>query len=684
MGIQTWWDSRFGGVSPVTAGPAPGSNYAGPKPPWSEFLYTYNTTSYNTSSDPADTYPVSYSITITAPFEGQYTLYGVVDNSGSMQIFNDTQDTESTFVGVATNTNPPDLGFKAEKSQAATTSIYADKNDTLRLEISYENHPTDGGADFATNPGAGAFLLEGPDTDPPPVDPSTLNIDFTINGSTADQTVIEGDAVFLEWEVSGVPLEDLQGDYNYTLTPGISTPGYIGNQNVVLNSTRSYVYTVSLAIDPTDPNYAQESRRITVTVVPPPSELDLKIIYDGAESTSVSIDKGETILLEWSAKNIVPGTLILKRQNTDPGANKKTLISSLDSVVGLNGEVPYTPKRTFVYYLQATGLDGNSYEVSVDVNVTDPGDGTPPPTDPIDSDITSFPPEPDAPDDPVEPGGDPVFPGTGLLDAYGVLRIGLLNTSDAPPDTFQVDGAEDTFSVGRYRTDGWDETTSFVEATFNGNVSFEVGGNSNEGTSTAFVLGVPPHTHYVLGTQASGYSFFADTKSGNPPTGTAFTDDARNAALENDPQPIIEYTRNGFPLRSHSHHLSFGPVSGVARLGNDNKAGNYGGPGVSAALNPGQGYWNTTDAGNGPFNQQIDQSTNYNIGKKLKKVIDVSNEMGVTPNIGNIVMTNRSRIAFDESLKVYLQSGEGINLIGNYTRTKYIIKAYVANNNVNL
>ena len=264
-----------------------------------------------------------------------------------------------------------------------------------------------------------------------------------------------------------------------------------------------------------------------------------------------------------------------------------------------------------------------------------------------------------------------------------MLRIGLLNTSDSAPNTFQTNVVDDTFSVGRYRTDGWDQTTSFVASTFNGNVEFKVGDNNNQGTSVAFIFGVPPHSHYVLGTQATGFSFFATTRSGGTPSGTTFTEDARNAGLENDPQPVVEYDRNGRSLRSHSHHLSLGPVSGVARLGNDNKSGNYGGLNDPNPLNPGEGYWNTTDDGNGPFNQQVDQSTNYNIGKKLTKTIDVSNEMGVTPNIGTVTMTNRSRIAFDESLRVYLQSGEGINLIGDYTRTKYIIKAYVANNNVN-
>lgn len=268
---------------------------------------------------------------------------------------------------------------------------------------------------------------------------------------------------------------------------------------------------------------------------------------------------------------------------------------------------------------------------------------------------------------------------TGQHDAYGVLKIGFLNTDESAPNTFGGD-ATDTFSIGRYRTEGWDQVQSFAEASFTGNVSFTVGENTNEGTSVAFTYGVPPHSHYVLGTEATGLTFFAAPKGSAPP-GTSFSGNARNAVFTNDPQPLIQYDRSGQTLRSHSHGIALGPVSSVARMGNDNYSGDRGG------AHP-EGYWNVTDEGGGPFTTEFNATNNTDlsqakVGKTATQTIDVLNEMGVTPNVGSVVMTNRSRLPFDEALKVYLQSGEGINLIGDFTRTKYIIKAYVADNTTN-
>jgi len=646
MGIQTWWDSRNGGVSPVTA-TVESSSVNWDNGAWGAFMTAYARTSFNTSADPAPTETSTYIKIITAPFSGTYTLKAAADNAGSAEFL----DYDNNSVLASCNAS----GFNAALNNVNSCSKFFSRNEQFKIRLTYRN--TANGGSFTSNPGAGAFLLEGPDVQPTPPLPT-----ITLTASSTSVTV--GDAVTLTWNTPGFDVADLEY-FDWSLGPYTGVVGRSGSANITINSTTTFVYQVFRVDNPLSFNQVQ----VTVTATQPAADLDLKINDNGTERTSITIERGDLVTLQWTADDYTTGTLSLTDISGEPDNP---------------GSVQFSPNNNRTYTLSALGLDGaTTYSTSVVVTVVPPtvGPDNPPPGS---SPTSSYPPTPNDADDPEEPGGDPDYPGTGLLDAYGVLRIGLLNTSDAAPDTFQDDGADDTFSVGRYRTDGWDETTSFVEATFNGNVSFEIGNNQNEGTSKSFLFGVPPHTHYVLGTEASGFSFFAAAKSGGTPDGTSFTNDARNAALENDPQPIIEYDRNDDSLRSHSHHLSFGPVSGVARLGNDNKAGNYGGLNDDTPLNPGEGYWNTSDSGAGPFTQEIDLSTTYNIGKKLEKVIDVSNEMGVTPNIGNIVMTNRSRIAFDESLKVYLQSGEGINLIGDYTRTKYIIKAYVADNNVNL
>ena len=52
MGIQTWWDSRNGGVSPVTAGREGGSSNI-TNGAWGAFMLAYARTSFNQNSDPA-------------------------------------------------------------------------------------------------------------------------------------------------------------------------------------------------------------------------------------------------------------------------------------------------------------------------------------------------------------------------------------------------------------------------------------------------------------------------------------------------------------------------------------------------------------------------------------------------------------------------------------------------------
>ena len=648
MGIQTWWDSRNGGVSPVTAG-VESNSVQWNNGAWGAFMNDYARTSFPTNEDPAQDRTSIYLKTITAPFTGTYTLKAAVDNTGSAEFLDASNNTVDASTAAS--------GFSASVSNVNSCSKFYSQGEQFKIRLTYRNSANNN--NFTLNPGAGAFLLEGPDVEPEPPLPT-----ITLTANPTSVTV--GNATDLTWDTPNFDITKLSF-FDWSLQPYSGSVGRSGNASVTVNSTTTFVYKVIRRADPLDFNQVQ----VTVTATQPAADLDLKINDNGTLRTSITIERGDLVTLQWTADDFVAGTLTLTGINGEPDNP---------------GSEQFSPNNNKTYTLSALGLDGTTtYSTSVSVTVVDPTVGvTNPP--PGSSPTTTYPPEPNPADDPVEPGGDPVYPGTGLLDAYGVLRIGLLNTSDAAPNTFQNNGAEDTFSVGRYRTDGWDQTTSFVEATFTGNVAFNVGENSNEGTSKAFLFGVPPHSHYVLGTQSTGFSFFATSRGASKPAGTKFTDDARNAALEDDPQPIIEYDRNGGSLRSHSHHLSFGPVSGVARIGNDNKSGNYGGLNDATDLNVGEGYWNTTEGGDSDpsaFTQEVDQSTNYNIGKKLTKTIDVSNEMGVTPNIGSVIMTNRSRISFDESLRVYLQSGEGINLIGDYTRTKYIIKAYVANNNVN-
>ena len=256
-----------------------------------------------------------------------------------------------------------------------------------------------------------------------------------------------------------------------------------------------------------------------------------------------------------------------------------------------------------------------------------------------------------------------------LSDAYGIVRVGFLNTidrsgteSDGSGNTFGGE-ADDTFTVGRFSTEGWEEIETYVDPTFQGTIEFNVGQSSN-GTGETTLFGVPSHFHYISTAEvAGGLPLFTSLP------GAFLDNEGRNAVHAENFGSAEPYNRTGRYLRSHSHSISLGTVLSTGRYGNDNSEGST-------------GYVNTVDAaGGGPHSQSITVDSD-NVGNNLTKTIDVLNDMGVTANVAKIQMSTISRRKFDQALSVYLEAAEGVTFASTYTRVKYMIKAYNAQQNL--
>lgn len=237
-----------------------------------------------------------------------------------------------------------------------------------------------------------------------------------------------------------------------------------------------------------------------------------------------------------------------------------------------------------------------------------------------------------------------------LHDAYGIVAYGFLG------GVFGGD-AVDTFGIGTVRTEGWDNLFEIAEPKFVGNISFSAG-NSTNGTSTRGIFGAPEHFHYVSGLSVSGGTAHLAAGAGER------DEDGRVAFLQNSSGSLVSYSRSGRALKTHSHYISWGePNAPVATYGNDN------GPGSSGLVNS-----NVSGSGNS-YENSVTLDANVT-GRKINRTLDVVDDLGMSVNVSDFNMRSNSRREFDNALDVYLQSGEGINMMSQYTRLKYIIRAW--------
>ena len=248
---------------------------------------------------------------------------------------------------------------------------------------------------------------------------------------------------------------------------------------------------------------------------------------------------------------------------------------------------------------------------------------------------------------------DPNDPPEDIKDAYGILSIGFSGGN------FGGD-ATDTFQIGTVRTLGFENLNAVVEPNFTGTISFSAGNNgtgNRGGTSERSIFGVPPHSHFVSGINASGGTVFVATAS------EQFTPEKRINTFEDGLCTFKSYNRSGRSIKSHSHLLAWGfTPEPFATYGNDN---GYGSSDLVNALDIG-----------GLYGESRASFRSDDIGEKINKTLDVSNILGVTLNVADFEMRPNSRLEFDNALDVYLEAGEGVNLASTYTRLKYIIRAW--------
>jgi hypothetical protein len=214
--------------------------------------------------------------------------------------------------------------------------------------------------------------------------------------------------------------------------------------------------------------------------------------------------------------------------------------------------------------------------------------------------------------------------------------------------------ADDTFTIGTFRTDGFDSLTLEATPNFSGNVAYSVGTNTGSGVRT--VGGAPIHFHTHVSTAVTptrvslGSPYYGRGTSINGAVAVIYTSSVGN---------VVTYNRLGDNLRSHSHMLSFGFNPTVQTRGNSNESGNL----VNALV-----------IGSNTSNSNITESSN--VGNVISKTLNIVNDLGVSLNPGTFTVSNTSRLPFDNALSVRLQAAEKITLMSPYFRLKYIIKAY--------
>jgi len=255
-------------------------------------------------------------------------------------------------------------------------------------------------------------------------------------------------------------------------------------------------------------------------------------------------------------------------------------------------------------------------------------------------------------------GGSYNIPGS-VGGTYSISTIRQLPPSSeitpgAPTSPATIGGtASDTFVLGTYTSSGFSNTINTIQPNFSGNLSISVG--SSNGTDQRLVGAAPAHAHQLRHVtrgntaMASGDPYFA---GGNP--GAGFMPQATGS--------VITFDRGGSPVRQHSHYIAWSITGTPASYGHDEGAGS-------------SGLVNGVIVGTVAHGSSYGAISN-NIGTTINKTIDLVNQGGVTINSATVTLKNSSRIDFDNSMNVRLQSAEEIPLMSPYFRVKYIIKAY--------
>jgi poly(3-hydroxybutyrate) depolymerase len=239
-------------------------------------------------------------------------------------------------------------------------------------------------------------------------------------------------------------------------------------------------------------------------------------------------------------------------------------------------------------------------------------------------------------------GGDKNIPGTtgGYWNYWSTFQLppgspGILSASDGRAGLdFPA-----TFTLGNFKTTGFDEVFTSLQPSFGGTVTYDVPG------IVATTTTVPSHNHQGI---SVGYEEFPVVLSGGCntigkpyPGGTFDVDfpETRPASGFVDSGPA--YVSN--PGISHSHGLSLNSVVEASNSVSANRNDSIGSGGGSVSLS----------------------GLNFSMASA-----------GMSIESTELTMTNQSRSIFDDSLRFYLRNSESLPLRVPYFRLRYMIKAY--------
>lgn len=240
-------------------------------------------------------------------------------------------------------------------------------------------------------------------------------------------------------------------------------------------------------------------------------------------------------------------------------------------------------------------------------------------------------------------GGDRLIPGTiggvYLYEKSRQLPPGSPNVSGQPDGTA---GSPDpaTFTLGTYRTDGWQDAQGITFTNFVGNFTFRVGPLGG-----ALVASPPPHQHVGVAISAQQARASSNCERSSFISPSFYGVDYGGGELLQGPEYIGGDERG----ITHTHGLS----DDSAQSGN-----NY-------TLNHGTGKG---DVGTG---DTYTNSININF---IPGSTDPT--LNVFLEFADVTMSIASRNKFDNALKFYVRNSEPIPIISNYFRVKWMIKAY--------
>ena len=233
-------------------------------------------------------------------------------------------------------------------------------------------------------------------------------------------------------------------------------------------------------------------------------------------------------------------------------------------------------------------------------------------------------------------------------------------SAQLPPGSPGITGSEDgtagilnpeTFILGNYSTNGWEEIETIVQPNFTGNFTFRVGPLQSTIIPTppahihgALAIGFDPADDYNL---AGECTFFDDSLPNNRDLFFG-TSDGGGQGITEGPAYIDADDRG----RAHTHAIS----DVFLEAGNNVNA------------NQGEGIGSIQGSATDTFNSEIfDIHVDRNSDNpSINSFVDFL----------NVNLSTASRTEFDSNLSFYLRNNEAIPIRSDYFRLKWLIKAY--------